>query len=32
MLETARSTKRMLQIGSQHRSTPFKMRAIEALK
>ena len=32
MLETARSTNRMLQIGSQHRSTPFKMRAIEALQ
>jgi len=32
LLQTARSTKRMLQIGSQHRSTPFKMRAIEALK
>jgi len=32
LLKTARSTKRMLQIGSQHRSTPFKMRAIEALK
>lgn len=31
MLEVARSTNRMLQIGSQHRSTPFKMRAMEAL-
>src|SRR4051812_26478488 len=31
MLEVARSTKRMLQIGSQHRSTPFKMRAMEML-
>ena len=31
MLEVARQTTRMLQIGSQHRSTPFKMRAIEAL-
>jgi predicted dehydrogenase len=31
MLEVARATKRMLQIGSQHRSTPFKMRAMEAL-
>lgn len=31
MLKTARDTKRMLQIGSQHRSTPFKMAAIEAL-
>ncbi len=32
MLDVARETKRMLQIGSQHRSTPFKMRAIEALQ
>ena len=32
MLETARATKRMLQIGSQHRSTPFKMHAIDALQ
>jgi predicted dehydrogenase len=32
MLKTARETQRMLQIGSQHRSTPFKMRAIEALQ
>src|SRR3954454_8795871 len=31
MLEVARATNRMLQIGSQHRSTPFKMRAMEAL-
>jgi hypothetical protein len=31
MLEVARSTNRMLQIGSQHRSTPFKMRAMEML-
>ena len=30
MLQVARETKRMLQIGSQHRSTPFKMRAMEA--
>ncbi|MCB1021975.1 MAG: gfo/Idh/MocA family oxidoreductase, partial [Acidobacteria bacterium] len=30
-MEVARSTKRMLQIGSQHRSTPFKIRAMEAL-
>ncbi len=28
MLQVARDTKRMLQIGSQHRSTPFKMKAI----
>jgi len=32
MLQVARDTKRMLQIGSQHRSNPFKMRAIEALQ
>ena len=29
MLQVARETKRMVQIGSQHRSTPFKMRAME---
>src|SRR5579884_2980640 len=32
MLQVARETRRMLQIGSQHRSTPFKMRAMEALQ
>ena len=32
LVQVARETKRMLQIGSQHRSTPFKMRAIEALQ
>jgi len=32
LVQVARDTKRMLQIGSQHRSTPFKMRAIEALQ
>jgi len=32
MVQVARKTKRMLQIGSQHRSTPFKMRAMEALQ
>jgi predicted dehydrogenase len=32
MLAVARDTKRMLQIGSQHRSTPFKMRAMAALQ
>ena len=32
MLQVARETKRMLQIGSQHRSTPFKMKAFEALQ
>jgi predicted dehydrogenase len=31
MLEVARETKRMLQIGSQHRSTPFKMRAMDSI-
>src|SRR5690349_13601157 len=31
MLEVARETKRMLQIGSQNRSTPFKMRAMKAM-
>ncbi len=31
MVQVARETKRMLQIGSQHRSTPFKMKAMEAL-
>ena len=28
----ARETKRMLQIGSQHRSTPFKIRAMQAVQ
>ncbi len=32
MLETARQTNRMLQIGSQHRSMPFKIKAIAALQ
>ena len=31
MIEVARQTKRMLQIGSQHRSMPFKIRAMEAI-
>ena len=31
MLQVARETKKMLQIGSQHRSTPFKIKAMEAL-
>lgn len=31
MVEVARSTNRMLQIGSQHRSMPFKMRAMDAI-
>ncbi|HEV2448217.1 MAG TPA: Gfo/Idh/MocA family oxidoreductase [Candidatus Sulfopaludibacter sp.] len=32
MIEVSRETKKMLQIGSQHRSTPFKMKAIAALQ
>ncbi len=32
MIQVARETKRMLQIGSQHRSTPFKMRAMAAVQ
>ena len=32
MVQVANETKRMVQIGSQHRSTPFKIRAIEALQ
>jgi len=32
MIDVARKTGRMLQVGSQHRSTPFKMRSIEALQ
>jgi predicted dehydrogenase len=32
MIQTARETKRVMQVGSQHRSTPFKMRAIQALQ
>lgn len=31
MLEVARSTKRMLQIGSQHRSVDYKIRVMQAL-
>lgn len=31
MIEVARQTKRMMQVGSQHRSTPFKIKAMEAL-
>src|SRR5579871_5024516 len=31
MLEVARQTKRMVQIGSQHRSEPFKIRAMQSL-
>jgi predicted dehydrogenase len=32
MAQVARDTKRMVQIGSQHRSTPFKMKAMQALQ
>jgi predicted dehydrogenase len=32
MLKVARETKRMLQIGSQHRSIPWKRRAMESLQ
>ena len=32
MVQVARETKRMVQIGSQHRSMPFKMKAMEALQ
>jgi predicted dehydrogenase len=31
MLQVARDTKRILQIGSQHRSIPYKIRAMQAL-
>ena len=31
MIETLKATKRVMQVGSQHRSTPFKMKAIEAI-
>ena len=31
MLEVARETKRMVQIGSQHRSLPFKINAMQAV-
>jgi predicted dehydrogenase len=32
MVQVAHETKRMVQIGSQHRSMPFKIRAIEAMQ
>jgi predicted dehydrogenase len=32
MLEVARETKRMVQIGSQHRSMPFKIKGMQALQ
>src|SRR3954451_14218152 len=31
MIEVQQSTKRMMQVGSQHRSTPFKMKAMDAM-
>ncbi len=32
MIEVAHQTQRMMQVGSQHRSTPFKMKAIAAIQ
>jgi predicted dehydrogenase len=32
MLQVSRETKRMVQIGSQHRSMPFKMAAMKAMR
>ncbi len=32
MVQVARETNRMLQIGSQHRSMPFKMKAMQAVQ
>jgi Oxidoreductase family, NAD-binding Rossmann fold/Oxidoreductase family, C-terminal alpha/beta domain len=32
MLQVSRDTKRMLQIGSQHRSMPFKIKSMQALQ
>src|ERR1700704_1122985 len=32
MVKVARDTKKIVQIGSQHRSTPFKMKAIAAMQ
>src|SRR5438270_6400924 len=32
MVQVSRETKRMLQIGSQHRSMPFKIKAMQALQ
>src|SRR6266478_10221710 len=32
MLEVARETKKMVQIGSQHRSNPMKIKAMQALQ
>src|SRR6195952_4844912 len=32
MIEVAHQTQKMMQVGSQHRSTPFKMKSIAALQ
>ncbi len=32
LIEVSRATKRMMQVGSQHRSNPFKMKAMEAVQ
>jgi predicted dehydrogenase len=32
MMQVAKDTKRMVQIGSQHRSTPFKIKGMQALQ
>ena len=32
MLQVQRETKKLMQVGSQHRSTPFKMKAIAAMQ
>lgn len=32
MIQVAHETGRMMQVGSQHRSTPYKMRAMQALQ
>jgi predicted dehydrogenase len=32
LVKVSRETKRIMQVGSQHRSTPFKMKAFEALQ
>ncbi len=31
LVQVARETKRMMQVGSQHRSTPFKIKAFQAI-
>ena len=32
LIEVSRATKRMMQVGSQHRSNPFKIKAMEAVQ